>query len=205
MQKCLACRSGKIFITPWCVTCYRSLIPRRSQDFQLYYDRSSAAFIKGLKRGANWRMQKLAYRIFAKQLRRAELAPNTWICAMPTGAYGIQTQGLEIVARELAQDFSLQFKSKLLRKIVARKQSELGARSRLSAEVFLSLDPLQKNILESESPNVFILDDVLTTGTSLFQAEFLLKQAGARRVAQITLARRPLVGSISEKCTLLTL
>ena len=48
---------------------------------------------------------------------------------------------------------------------------------------------LSPNILISQSPNILLLDDVWTTGSTLRECCYVLKRNGAKKVWAITLAR----------------
>lgn len=48
---------------------------------------------------------------------------------------------------------------------------------------------LVPNILISQYPNIFLIDDVLTTGSTLLEAANVLKRSGAKKVWGIALAR----------------
>jgi len=48
---------------------------------------------------------------------------------------------------------------------------------------------LSPNILISQYPNIFLVDDILTTGSTLLEAARILKKKGAKKIWGLTLAR----------------
>ncbi len=78
----------------------------------------------------------------------------------------------------------------LLRMRHTRPQSELPRAQRLqNLQGVFGLEPLRAN--EVAGHHVLLVDDVMTTGTSLQTAAQTLRQAGARQVDALVLARTP--------------
>lgn len=156
-----------------------------------------------LKRGTDLASHKIALHSFSRKLRlRAELN-NSWLTVMPTRPYRRQTLGIdfELLGRELAERKKCFFAPNLLEKNRAHKQSELTAASRMSSQPFLQVNSGFLARLAKEKPRVIVLDDTLTTGTSLFQAAVLLRQVGVPEVIPLFLAKRPLNRETREVTT----
>ncbi|WP_367379308.1 ComF family protein [Rossellomorea aquimaris] len=72
----------------------------------------------------------------------------------------------------------------LLTRIHSEKQSKKTRRERLQQEQVFQL-----GVGDVKGKRVLLFDDIYTTGTTLRQAAKLLKEAGAREVSSLTLAR----------------
>ena len=71
-----------------------------------------------------------------------------------------------------------------------RPQTELLRQERLAnVKGAFQIDPLR--VLEIKGKRVVLVDDVMTSGASLFTAAHALQAAGATHVAGIVLARTP--------------
>lgn len=104
--------------------------------------------------------------------------------------------GLELAAASLAKQYNHYHYRDLIQKNKRRKQSQLGAQARMAASLFLQLNQNASALLVKSKPTVVLLDDVYTTGTSLFQATTLLCAAGAKEVIPLVLARRPMISHL---------
>ncbi|MBP9782331.1 MAG: ComF family protein [Candidatus Pacebacteria bacterium] len=90
----------------------------------------------------------------------------------------------EVIAKAYANYLSLPCSSILHRRNSARKV-KLGSRhKRLHASITMHVD--KKELVHGK--DIILVDDVTTTGATLFEAHRILKQAGARTVRAITLA-----------------
>lgn len=124
----------------------------------------------------------------------AELDAADWIVPMPLSAQRLQTRGFN-QAWQLATKLSGQSRSParadarlLLRVKDTRPQSQLKRVERLTnvKGAFL-VDPLRS--AEVNGRRVVLVDDVMTSGASLFTAAAALKQAGAAQVTAMVFAR----------------
>ena len=124
----------------------------------------------------------------------AELQAQDWIIALPLSAQRLQTRGFN-QAWELASALARQSQSSaqadtqlLLRLKHSRAQSQLRREARLAnvKGAFL-VDPLRA--AELEGRRVLLVDDVMTSGASLFAAAQALRDAGAAHITAVVLAR----------------
>ncbi len=93
----------------------------------------------------------------------------------------------QILASQLAKRLNLQ-QADLLKR-VKKTASQFGLKReerRINVAGAFAVSP---NVLLSQYPNIFLVDDILTTGATLLEAANVLKRAGARRVWGIALAR----------------
>lgn len=122
------------------------------------------------------------------------LEPQDWILPLPLSDQRLQTRGFN-QAWELASALARQTGSQaqadarlLLRVRHTRAQSELGREERLAnVSGAFQVDPLRAPALQGRA--VVLVDDVMTTGASLFEAAQALREAGAASVTAMVLAR----------------
>ncbi|MES2511924.1 MAG: ComF family protein [Pseudomonadota bacterium] len=127
----------------------------------------------------------------------AELAPGDLIIPMPLSAERLQSRGFN-QARELARVLATQSASPgrlhaqlLLRTRDTRPQTELKREARLAnVKGAFQLDPLQAQLVSGRQ--VVLVDDVVTSGASIFTAARVLREAGARRITGVAIAKTDL-------------
>lgn len=126
----------------------------------------------------------------------ADLQSADLILPMPLSVERLQTRGFN-QAWELAHALARQSGSKassvtnmLLRVKNTRPQTELLRQERLAnvKDAFL-VDPLRVSALKGK--RVILVDDVMTSGASLFTASMALRAAGAAHITGIVLAKTP--------------
>lgn len=123
---------------------------------------------------------------FNRELQRS----NNWILVpIPLYSSKLKKRGYnqsEILAKELGKRFG--FKTQNLLKRVKNTKSQVG----------LKVEERKANIKEAFSiihnskfiiQNVMLVDDVVTTGSTLLECANVLKRAGVKRVIGLTLAR----------------
>ncbi|SFC51097.1 comF family protein [Polaromonas sp. OV174] len=124
----------------------------------------------------------------------ADLTAQDWLLPMPLSAQRLQTRGFN-QAWELASALARQSQSRaqadatlLLRVKHGRPQSQLKRQARLAnvRGAFL-IDPLR--LAELQGRRVLLVDDVMTSGASMFAAAQALREAGAAHIAAVVLAR----------------
>ncbi len=122
------------------------------------------------------------------------LNADDWIVPMPLSAQRLQTRGFN-QAWQLARALTGQSRSParadarlLLRVKDTRPQSQLKRAERLTnVKGAFMVDPLRTGELDGRQ--VVLVDDVMTSGASLFTAAAALKQAGATHVTALVFAR----------------
>lgn len=124
----------------------------------------------------------------------AAMGRHDWVIPMPLSAARLQTRGFN-QAWELASALARQSHTQaqvdarlLLRVRDTRPQSQLKREARLSnvKGAFLP-DPLRVAALEGR--RVLLVDDVMTSGASVFAAAQALRDGGAAHVTAVVLAR----------------
>ncbi|WP_309678408.1 ComF family protein [Polaromonas sp.] len=123
-----------------------------------------------------------------------DLQTSDWVLPMPLSEQRLQSRGFN-QAWELASALAAQSGTAagtdarlLLRVKNTRPQSQLSRQARLAnvKGAFL-VDPLRQGELDGRS--VVLVDDVMTSGASIFTAAQALRDAGAAHVTAVLLAR----------------
>ena len=128
----------------------------------------------------------------AETLRALDV--SDWVVPMPLSAERLQTRGFN-QAWELASALARQTRTNaqadarlLLRVKHTRPQSQLRREARLAnVKGAFQVDPLRAAGLEGR--RVVLVDDVMTSGASVFAAAQTLRDAGATQVTAVVLAR----------------
>jgi ComF family protein len=97
-----------------------------------------------------------------------------------------ETNLSELLAKKLAKEMTLPY-CRFLKKVRnTPPQSRLSRKERLT-NLTDAFQPQKKNKIQGK--NILLVDDIFTTGTTLKEAAFCLKSAGAKRVLVASLAR----------------
>ena len=123
-----------------------------------------------------------------------ELDAQDWLIPLPLSAGRLQTRGFN-QAWELASALARQSRTPaqadarlLLRLKHTLPQSRLGREARLAnVRGAFQADPLRAPALQGR--RVVLVDDVMTSGASLFAAAQALRDAGAAHITAVVLAR----------------
>lgn len=124
----------------------------------------------------------------------ADLDVKDWVIPLPLSAERLQTRGFN-QAWELASALARQTQTRanpdaqlLLRVKHTLPQSQLKREARLTnVKGAFQVDPLR--VAELEGRRVVLVDDVMTSGASLFTAAQVLREAGAAHITAVVLAR----------------
>lgn len=122
------------------------------------------------------------YRVY--QNHRSNLVP------IPLHTSKSRTRGYnqaEVLAKGLAQKFNIEVHNLLKRTKPTRSQVGLDRKKR--KENISGAFSVAPNILISKYLNIFLVDDVLTSGSTLLEAAWVLKRSGVRRVWGLALAQ----------------
>lgn len=124
----------------------------------------------------------------------ADLQPNDRVLALPLSVERLRTRGFN-QAWELASALARQSQSRakadarlLLRVKNTPAQSQLKREARLAnVKGAFQIDPLR--VAEIKARRVVLVDDVMTSGASMFTAAQTLREAGAAHITGLVLAR----------------
>jgi ComF family protein len=122
------------------------------------------------------------------------LGAQDWVVPVPLSAQRLHTRGFN-QAWELASALARQSQTAaradarlLLRIKHTRPQSQLKREARLAnVKGAFQVDPLR--VAELQGRRVLLVDDVMTSGASLFTAAQALRDAGAAHITAVVLAR----------------
>lgn len=126
--------------------------------------------------------------------RLASLQPHDWVLPMPLSTERLQARGFN-QAWELASALARQSRTRaasdarlLLRVRHTRPQTQLQRDARLAnVRGAYLVDPLRIDAVQGRQ--VLLVDDVMTSGASVFTAALALREAGAAGVSAVVLAR----------------
>ncbi|MGV8804006.1 MAG: ComF family protein [Polaromonas sp.] len=125
-----------------------------------------------------------------------ELTAQDWVIALPLSAERLQTRGfnqaweLASALARLSQTHARADARLLLRVRDTPAQSRLARQARLAnVKGAFQVDPLRAPALRGR--RVVLVDDVMTSGASLFAAAQALRNAGAAHITGVVLARTP--------------
>ena len=184
-----------------CMDCIRQPPPLDSTLAALDYAYPWSALISRYKFGQQpgWAAFFAALLLKAPGVRQAlaDLQATDLILPVPLSKERLQWRGFN-QAWELAHALACQSGSAastdgtlLLRVKNTRPQTELLRDARLAnVQGAFQVDPLR--MPEVKGKHVLLVDDVMTSGASLFTAASVLRAAGAARITGIVLARTPL-------------
>lgn len=184
-----------------CMDCIRQPPPLDATLAALDYAYPWSGLISAYKFGeqSGWAAFFAAQLLNASCVRQVlgELNASDLILAVPLSKERLQTRGFN-QAWELAQALASQSKSVasldsslLLRIKNTRPQTELKRDARLAnVKGAFQIDPLRAANVKGK--RIVLVDDVMTSGASLFTAAAALRAAGAAHITGMVLARTPL-------------
>lgn len=153
------------------------------------YDETFKKLIVNLKYHRKRHVARLLGKYLAEKL--PYFPAETIVSFIPTASTRVRRRGYdqaEIIARSLAKELGLNFKSLLYR----TDQIELIGKSRRERQKLTqNAIKLRKN-QKFDYATIILIDDVLTTGSSLESAAKILRKAGASHVDAAVIARKTL-------------
>ena len=184
-----------------CIDCIKQPPPLDATLAALDYVYPWSGLISAYKFGdqPGWAAFFAAQLLDAQGVRQAlgDMNANDLILAVPLSKERLQTRGFN-QAWELAQALASQSQSAatpvsnlLLRVKNTSPQTELKRAARLAnvAGAF-QVDPLRTSHIKGK--RIVLIDDVMTSGASLFTAAAVLRAAGAAHITGMVLARTPI-------------
>lgn len=92
----------------------------------------------------------------------------------------------ELISKKLAKDLKIESSNKVLRKVIdTKKQSTLTKKERIK-NVENAFNVVNSKSIENK--NVILFDDIFTTGSTLNECSRMLKLAGTKEIAILTIA-----------------
>jgi len=188
--RCCALRLGTRQQCPDCAA-RRPAFARIIAGFD--YTAPGDALIRQFKMARQWHIAPALAALLAQSIREhADILPtHAVLVPIPARAASIVQRGFNPaaeIARALARQLTLRHEPAwLLRQREGARQTHAAKPQRLNAirHDFICPHPVPHSV-------VAIVDDVMTTGSTLHHAAHTLRQAGAAQVWGLTLARTPL-------------
>lgn len=162
------------------------------QSFAEYKNKVASQLVKSLKFNQTHETRKpIASSLLSLKIPLISSSSRTLVSAVPTANSRVRKRGWDqakLIAKQYAKLKRLPYKSLLIRKssfdqIGASK----SARKAASAKFF---SPHRLSLIQNST--IVLIDDVVTTGSSLSAAARTLKSAGASEVHALTFAHQPL-------------
>jgi len=155
------------------------------------YEAPGEALIAQFKLAKQWQMAPALAALLAQSIAQNPLPATTVLVDIPAHAASIRARGFNPAA-ELARALALQLGQRyepqwLIRQHDGARQTHATRHERLTATHHDFVCPQTLPY-----PVVAVVDDVMTTGSTLHHAARALRQAGAGEVWGLTLARTPL-------------
>lgn len=199
-SNCLVCRrpSADGLTHPYCRGRYKidgcfSAIPYNKTAKKLIYNFKYKPYLSSL----NSFLGDLLYEALVQNesFNRILKSSRKWVLIpIPLHSSKLRSRGYnqsEILADELAKRFNIQILNALKRARETKSQFGLKLKERkknIQGAFDLDLSLITHN-LELKNRQVFLVDDIVTTGSTLLEAANVLKRNGAGKVYGITLAR----------------
>ena len=121
-------------------------------------------------------------------LRLPFLPPDAMVVGVPASAHGVRIRGfdhIQLIVRELTRQRSLAT-AQPLKRITNRELHTMSRENRIAMK-----DRLFELSGVATPEKVLLLDDILTTGTTMLAAAELLKKAGVQTIYAAVVARQP--------------
>jgi ComF family protein len=155
-----------------------------------YQDKLVQKIIKNYKYNYLENLAELLIDILEKQARRLNLDKNTIVVNAPLHKNKKRQRGFdqtEILAKQLAKRLSLDYSPLLIRTKNNPAQAKLDktARQKNVADIFA----INKKVVPNKRPNILLIDDVVTTGSTLNQASKVLKKLNYTKIVCLTIAK----------------
>jgi predicted amidophosphoribosyltransferase len=147
------------------------------KEWHLHADQVQAQFIAS----AIWRFSSFASWAKAQEFQGLICLPS--ISAQENNCFS----AMDWCGIRLARYLNIPIYLGAFQKLRRHRQHEQSAENRLDGELFLEWSKSAPNIY---GQRILLLDDVYTTGTSLLQAQYLLRKAGAFSSDYFTLTRK---------------
>ena len=192
---CMSCERAAVIENTLCMSCTKHLfssLQSNSNDVLLRHNELTSRLWGSVRQEKNSRSYKILWRLYRKKSALKHLAKQEGIdsLVLVPSSKRQNYSGMEIFAHAIAIDLGLEFCSAVLEKTESRAQHGLRAKERLDTPLFIKLSSGAENKVAGK--RILLFDDVCTTGTSLFQAEVVLRKAGAIFVLPYTLLKKEL-------------
>ena len=191
---CLLC--GK-YGTDICISCSTTFTWPKYQkkkwitSFWNYRDPHAELILRHIKSMPNERIAHYCAQLFSERILNRPGDPDSWIIIpIPIASTRFRQRGFnqsELIARALSQQFTIPLiTSVLIKAHHTKKQGTARSREERASNIVGSFSVRNHHLITGK--NIILIDDIVTTGSTLIEARHTLIQAGAHRVIAWTLA-----------------
>jgi len=191
---CLACNKGSIdgLTHPGCKTRYVidgafSGVAYKGIVKKLIYNFKYKPYLADLKKSL---VELLYESVIQQEIFQRAYKFSPILVPIPLHAKRLRKRGYnhsKLLAEGLSEKLNLKLVEVLRRTKETKSQFGLNLKDR--KENLKNAFVIIPNVSIVQYPNVFLVDDILTTGSTLFEAAKILKKNGAKKVWGLTLAR----------------
>lgn len=180
-----------------CVSCSSSFSWPKHQkkkwitSFWNYRDPNAERVLRHIKSLPNERLAHYCAKLFSERILNRPRNPDSWvIIPIPIAPTRFRKRGFnqsELIARAMSQQFAIPLlTSVLVKKRHTKKQGTAPSREERTQNILDSFSVHNHHLIQGK--NIIIVDDIVTTGSTLNEARHVLIKAGVRRVIAWTLA-----------------
>jgi competence protein ComFC len=191
---CLVCNKNSIdgLTHPGCKSKYAidgafSAIAYKGIVKKLIYNFKYKPYLADLKRS----LVELFYEsVIQQEIFQKVYKSSPILIPIPLSKKRLRSRGYnhsELLAKGLNKSLDLKLINGLQR--IKETKSQFGLTLKERKENIKNAFAISINILISKYPNILLVDDILTTGSTLLEAASILKKNGAKKVYGLTLAR----------------
>lgn len=155
-------------------------------------DKNSGRIVALCKDAGERRLSAVMAYFMSKTIPRFWIDENTFIAYIPSSKDAVTRRGFdhcELLAKELSAILKIPY-IKCFESPKSKDQRNLGRIDRAkNLKGIFSLLKNARNFMNDSNPNIILIDDVYTTGSTLNSAAKVLKNSGANKIYCITFAR----------------
>lgn len=160
-------------------------------SFLNYRDPSAERILRHIKSMPNQRVADFLGRLFSERILNRPRDPHDWIfIPIPISRTRLRERGFNqsiLIARAMSHYFLFPvITNALIKRIHTKKQGTSRSRSERSKNILGSFLVRHPHLIQGK--NIILIDDIVTTGSTLVEARYTLIHAGARRVIAWTIA-----------------
>lgn len=160
-------------------------------SFLNYRDPQAERILRHIKSMPNHRIADFLGKLFSMRILNRPRNPHDWVfIPIPISSTRLRERGFNqsiLIARAMSHYFLFPvITNVLIKRIHTKKQGTSRSRSERSKNILGSFSVRHAHLIQGK--NIILIDDIVTTGSTLVEARYTLIHAGARRVIAWTIA-----------------